>query len=311
MTIEKYKYLPYCARRYKVSPNGKIVDSKGGYYYTRLVSDNGKSKVVMMHRALCYVFKHYDGTIDSLVVNHLDGDPTNNDLPNLEWCTYYKNAEHALNTGLRVKVKPVLMKELRSGKVNVFRSASDCGKYIGFESGDPITGAILKRRVLKEHYVFKYDNGKPWLKDIAYREYTPGSDMAALNVLTGELTVFAGIYQGNTLTGVPNATILRHCKNKVDYPIHGFNFRYYDDVNTFPKHSEDSLRLFKLKSENGWGSGGGVVVTNSVNRSSVMYSSVAAAAETYGVNSTTIRNYMKNRLPMSLSHLTFESFEVS
>jgi hypothetical protein len=42
------------------------------------------------------------------IVNHLDGNPQNNHVSNLEWCTAQENVIHALNTGLTKTKKAVI-----------------------------------------------------------------------------------------------------------------------------------------------------------------------------------------------------------
>ena len=129
-----FYYVPF-ATRYAISETGVLINletgavkawtatkpdikrnSKGGYNYSRVVSDTGRSLTLFRHRTLCMVFKSYGPNIHSLVVNHKDGEPSNDELDNLEWTTYSRNNSHALDTGLRTKVRPVLMKNLETVK---------------------------------------------------------------------------------------------------------------------------------------------------------------------------------------------------
>lgn len=70
-----------------------------GYVQFQLWSNN-KSKRFLVHRLVADAFilnpqKHP-------LINHIDGNPMNNTVSNLEWCTYSENMKHAYKTGLRV-----------------------------------------------------------------------------------------------------------------------------------------------------------------------------------------------------------------
>jgi len=53
----------------------------------------------MVHRLVAEVFVS-GRTADRRIINHRDGNKTNNNWWNLEWCTYSENALHAYDLGL-------------------------------------------------------------------------------------------------------------------------------------------------------------------------------------------------------------------
>lgn len=71
--------------------------TSAGYEVHNLYLD-GKYKTVSVHRL---VAEHFvDGYFNGAVVNHIDGDKTNNASSNLEWCTRSENQKHAVENGL-------------------------------------------------------------------------------------------------------------------------------------------------------------------------------------------------------------------
>lgn len=75
----------------------KLTVDKNGYHRISLYKD-GKSKKHFVHRLVAKAFiekrkgKHH--------INHLDGNPKNNVVENLEWCTPKENTAHAYKNGL-------------------------------------------------------------------------------------------------------------------------------------------------------------------------------------------------------------------
>lgn len=61
---------------------------------------NNTKKTFRLHRLVLMAFKPVEN-MESLEVNHIDGDKTNNKLENLEWCTASENQRHAFDTGLQ------------------------------------------------------------------------------------------------------------------------------------------------------------------------------------------------------------------
>lgn len=111
--IEAWKDVIGYEGRYKVSNTGKVfktIDSQlsnigevrlhinaRGYVTASLYKD-GKAKNFVVHRLVAQAFIENKDNKD--VVNHKDGNKTNNIVTNLEWCTKSENQIHAYETGL-------------------------------------------------------------------------------------------------------------------------------------------------------------------------------------------------------------------
>ena len=81
-------------KRYKIVTPYK---TKEGYYRLSL-SKNGIVTKHFVHRLVAIAFIENANNVP--VVNHIDGNKTNNSVENLEWCTQAENNRHAYNTGL-------------------------------------------------------------------------------------------------------------------------------------------------------------------------------------------------------------------
>lgn len=92
-----------CTRIFK----GKVLkqtehNGKQPYFYVTL-SKSRKNKKLLVHRLVAETFIPNEDNKEQ--VNHIDGDPQNNTIINLEWVTNAENTQHAYDTGLYVNSK--------------------------------------------------------------------------------------------------------------------------------------------------------------------------------------------------------------
>ena len=80
---------------------GKVIEGSLSYrgYIQVTMSKNGVITSSSLHRLVAKTFLGEPPT-SKHVVNHIDGNPTNNSINNLEWVTQKVNAQHAVSTGL-------------------------------------------------------------------------------------------------------------------------------------------------------------------------------------------------------------------
>lgn len=96
---------------------------------------NGKNRQKYVHHLVAEAF--IGERPGRLVINHKDGDKTNNSLYNLEYITHAENIQHAVSSGL-LNAKTThpesivsKCKELRSSGISYSRIAAECGMSIG------------------------------------------------------------------------------------------------------------------------------------------------------------------------------------
>lgn len=88
---------------YRNTKKGKVLCSqnktaRNKQYLTVSATINKKQKHFYVHRLLAQAF--IPNPLNKPQVNHIDGNPSNNDLNNLEWVTARENILHAYETGL-------------------------------------------------------------------------------------------------------------------------------------------------------------------------------------------------------------------
>jgi len=81
---------------------GKILNKyydKEGYYKVKLYKGDATFRNAPVHRLIAETF--LDNSNNYKEVNHKDGNPNNNYIDNLEWCSKNQNVKHAYDTGLK------------------------------------------------------------------------------------------------------------------------------------------------------------------------------------------------------------------
>lgn len=131
-TLGRVKSLPRA--RYKggmlreriLSPRPMGRKGKTPHLYVELYRD-GKHEKFAIHRLVAEAFIKND--CNKPFINHIDGNPTNNHVTNLEWCTPKENVNHAWRTGLCEKSRMVGKNNKNSIAVDVYKLN---GEFIGF-----------------------------------------------------------------------------------------------------------------------------------------------------------------------------------
>lgn len=140
--LGRVKSLPKYDRlgRYHKECIKATVDNGNGYLIVNL-KHNGKQQMITVHRL---VAEHFITNSEMLPeVNHKDGNKSNNNVNNLEWCTRIDNINHAVKTGLHTDFgqRKVLCVELGL----VFATIKEAEQWVGVKGSRISNVCQLKR----------------------------------------------------------------------------------------------------------------------------------------------------------------------
>lgn len=89
---------------------------------------DGKPKDFLVHRLVAFSF--IPAVKGKECINHIDGNPKNNNVENLEWCTYKENTNHAFENGLNTSNMAVKLTN-HLGIEYEFISMTRASKFLG------------------------------------------------------------------------------------------------------------------------------------------------------------------------------------
>lgn len=122
---------------YEINPKGVVRDrytkkeiipvpGNKGYFYTKLLE-----RRIVTHRLLAFAFIPNPNPEKYTIINHIDGNPSNNSIDNLEWCDYRHNNQQAIYQGLKSDSIDCLVRDFDTGIVYDFPSTAEAKRFMG------------------------------------------------------------------------------------------------------------------------------------------------------------------------------------
>ena len=91
----------YIKRVKMLNPYKQGIGNNSDYYRSVVkLKNKGKSKDFKVHRLVAIAF--LDNPDGKPNINHIDGNPLNNIMENLEWCTQKENIDHSIDSELKI-----------------------------------------------------------------------------------------------------------------------------------------------------------------------------------------------------------------
>lgn len=143
--MEVWKDIPSYEGLYQVSNLGNIKSNhktlklnigrkphSSRHIYTVCLFKDGKKKTLPVHRLVASAFLGKS----KLTINHINGNPMDNRVENLEYCTLLENIKQAHSKGLcDYKNKPIKIHDKTKGKTLLFKSQKEATTILNLPIG--------------------------------------------------------------------------------------------------------------------------------------------------------------------------------
>lgn len=182
---------------------------KDGYSCV-VLRESGKKKLLKIHRLVATAF--IPNPTNLPCINHIDGDKLNNQVENLEWCTFKYNTNHAIKNGLKPlvcgrNIQKVF--QLNCGDLavsQVFDNIAEASKIVGCNESS-IYAAIVRKRPYKGFFYIREDE---YSEDISMSYFRETINRKHRISIDGEV-VSATEY--SKITGIPRGKVYKMIKN--------------------------------------------------------------------------------------------------
>lgn len=121
----------------------------GKGYHTLQLFKNSKHFKRYVHRMVAEAF--IPNPLNKPQVNHIDGNPKNNHVDNLEWVTSLENMQHANENRLLDLRKPI-RRISTSGKLQEFDSVKEAAKSVGANYPNGVADACKQNKMYKGYF---------------------------------------------------------------------------------------------------------------------------------------------------------------
>lgn len=185
-TKEEWRCVVGFENRYLVSNFGRVISILFGprilsptnerYPCVSLTGENKNGKIkTLIHRIVATAF--IPNPEKKPCVNHIDGNPKNNNVKNLEWCTYSENTRHSFDIlknspsygmlgkrgWLCKRSKPIIRKNLNGKIIGVYSCSQEASRELNISQGT-IWMVLNKKRKTMCHSTFHFISKKEYKK---------------------------------------------------------------------------------------------------------------------------------------------------
>lgn len=152
-------------------------------------------RYVYVHRlvGLAWVKHPNDDFVRKPVVNHKDGNKTNYQASNLEWCSFQENSMHAYSTGLHNDNIECLVRDFETKTVHKFHSKSQAAEFMGVSKTilNEYNIYLRKGKLLNNRYEFKLkDDKSEWFYEKHKEKVKPGRFLITTHDQTGGIKYY-------------------------------------------------------------------------------------------------------------------------
>lgn len=232
---EEWRDIKDYENLYAVSDKGRVMNLKSGrilkagvnshcYEWVALCKD-GKVKQCTIHRLVAEAFLENPNNLPQ--VNHVDEDPTNNDVRNLAWVTASQNNRHSAHK----RSCKISQYSIDGEYIREWESFKEIERELGFNKG--FINMCCKGKQ-KTAYGYRWEYADPSQQRKFNRPIvvmTKDDDFIAEFRNINEASICLGIYVGNIWFAL----------NGIYKTSGGFKFQYLDELSQEIKNEDEKL----------------------------------------------------------------------